>query len=99
MDDETTLLEQQMGYLLVLCLVSNQYILGTPLLTPPPMRYASVYVKSSTLHNFPPKGPANSVMCYVMPPGHPLLKETEEWLKLMPDLEPLKHGRIYAYLR
>ena len=77
-----------MGYLLVLCLVSNQYILGTPLQTPLPMWYASDYVKSSTLHNFPSHDRRP-----------PLLKETDEWLKLTPDLELLKHGKIYAYIR
>ena len=88
-----------MGYLLVLCLVSNQYILGIPLQTPLPMWYESGYVKNSTLHSFPRKDLENSVMCYVTQPGPPLLKGTEEWLKLTPDLELLKHGKIYAYLR
>ena len=96
---KTTLLELQMGYLLVLCLVSNQYILGTPLQTPPPKWYVSAYVRSLTLHSFPQKDLGNNVMCYVTQPGHPLLKETDEWLKLTPDLELLKHGKMYAYLR
>ena len=96
---ENNIVRAAMGYLLVLCLVSNQYTLETPLQMPLPMWYASVYVKSSTLHSFPWRDLENNVMCYVVPHGPLLPKETEKWLKSTPDLEPLRHGRIYAYLR